>query len=327
MRRFLRGLAIILTLLPGLAAAQGLSPGWISIGGSVTLSVSSTSNSVVLPGAGAAPAASNIKVCNIGGQGAYVNFGLANVVAYTSTSGANIAGAYVLSNQCQLFTASSATYIAAITTSSTTTITAEPGIGFWAINATCPSTTLAPHNFATGTDINGCPTGAALVGGDLPPTNNNTLLGNNSGGVAAPSGAFTAIIQIGSSSLSSMLTTAGTRYGLLNGNSAVATSPTSQPIFNNGNNLQFTCTLYNTATPPVATAPGVGNSQQFNMYLNGTITGAPTCTISGGSATTCSDKTTLPAVTAAEPAAYQVVTSGTPPAGNAACSAAMVQTP
>lgn len=201
------------------------------------------------------------------------------------------------------------------------------GVSKFTPQAICPATTLATHNFGTGTGIDGCPTGAVLTGGDLPGQAAYTVLGNNTSGVAAPSGSASLITQIGASSIGSMLTTAGTRYGLLNGNGNAAANPTNQPLYHNGNNLQFSCTLYNTATPPVATAPGAGNSHQFNMYLNGSITGAPTCTISGASATSCGDTVTLPAVTANEPAAYQIVTAGTPPALVAACSAAMVQTP
>ncbi len=127
MRKFLRGFAVLLTLLPIVAHAQ--QKGWTPTGGAVSLAASSTSANVALP-TGIGSLTPSVKVCNTSSQAAYVAFGGSTVTAYSSTSGANLAGSYVAGGLCELLAPpTNATYIAAVTSTSTATLIIEVGSG------------------------------------------------------------------------------------------------------------------------------------------------------------------------------------------------------
>lgn len=129
MRRFLGGFAVLLTLLPAIAAAQVVPQPWQQVGPTASLSVSNSSSSVKLGWAtiGTTPPIAE-RVCNTGTVAASVAFGDSTVVA--TTANFSIPPGTTNVPSCVVLAGGSAAYIAAITSSGTTTLTISSGSGW-----------------------------------------------------------------------------------------------------------------------------------------------------------------------------------------------------
>lgn len=125
----MRWFTLICTLLPHLAWAQGATIAtpapWQSFGLTGTLSVSSTSDRVLVDGiAGANPLPLSIKACNTGSVALFAKAGNSAVTATTAT------GTLIAPGICvPLAIPANATYVAAVTTASTTTLSVQAGTG------------------------------------------------------------------------------------------------------------------------------------------------------------------------------------------------------
>lgn len=120
MRRLLVALALL--LFTGQAFAAPWSP-VNSSGGSVALSVTNSTGSVALAVADSGGPAPLAYICNTGTNAAYVVLGGATVTATTAS------GFPVAPNNCYTLNSYQQTYLAAITASSTTTLTIASGSG------------------------------------------------------------------------------------------------------------------------------------------------------------------------------------------------------
>lgn len=129
MKQMIRWFALFFALMPWTAVAQTtqIAP-WGPIGNTVSLSVTNTTGTTALGWVGASHTAPPTAwVCNTGANTAYVAIGNSAVAATTASFAipANSGGAPI----CAALAVNSGTTIAAITASSTTTITVQTGIG------------------------------------------------------------------------------------------------------------------------------------------------------------------------------------------------------
>lgn len=132
MRKIIRyGPLILLLLAPGVADAQQAvttypAP-WSQVGNTVSLAVTNSTGNVKLGWASVTPAPNPpppaLRVCNTGTVAASVAVGGSSITVVATT------GIPVSAGACSLIALNGATYVAAITASSTTTITAQTGTG------------------------------------------------------------------------------------------------------------------------------------------------------------------------------------------------------
>lgn len=249
MKTALRGLLIPVALaLAWPAAAQNGQQGWMQFGSNATLSIGSTSASVALPAAGSVPPPPNIRVCNTGGNDAYVAFGGAGVVATSANS-------YVKASTCQLFAPpSSATTLAAIASTSTSTLEIEAGTG-------------SPQAGGGG-GSGGPPSGNAGgdLGGTYPSptvTSGLHLSGTLASGLTAPglivTGSLTATGLVTNADLANPATTVNGQTCTLGSSCTVQSTVPLSVGSSTGNvftapNGYFICTSTCTVTPPVPAA-------------------------------------------------------------------------
>lgn len=188
MRKIIRyGPLILLLLAPRVADAQqavtSYPAPWSQVGNTVSLAVTNSTGNVKLGWASVTPAPTPpppaLRVCNTGTVAASIAVGGSSITVVATT------GIPVSAGACSLIALNGATYVAAITAASTTTITAQTGTGtpyaggpgdsggtgvYMATNAS-NSTSAALQALATNAGAAGLSLGGALTAAIINSTN------------------------------------------------------------------------------------------------------------------------------------------------------------